>query len=225
VFASVTRARSDALYVLGGPVQFNMRTQIAQLALRPRLPSMERLWEDRPRGGVACGVGVREGGHLDLIARDPGQHARVRPHQSNDAGHNRVEHRLDIRLRAADDAQNVAGGGLRLQRRGQLAIARLEFSEEADVLDGDDGLVGEGLEQFDFAFVVGLHVRSRDSDRPNYRTISSHGHNEGTLIRSREHEDIAIRHKLWVIRNIVSVYDPAFDDAQAYEWSRRGVAG
>jgi putative tryptophan/tyrosine transport system substrate-binding protein len=37
VFAAVTRARSAALVVTGGPVQFNMRTQIAQLALMDKI--------------------------------------------------------------------------------------------------------------------------------------------------------------------------------------------
>ena len=36
-----------------------------------------------------------------------------------------------------------------LDRLGQLARPRLQLLEEADVLDGDDGLVGEGLEQRD----------------------------------------------------------------------------
>jgi putative ABC transport system substrate-binding protein len=52
VFAAVTRARSDALYVIGGPVQFNMRTQIAQLALRHRLPSISGITEDVEAGGL-----------------------------------------------------------------------------------------------------------------------------------------------------------------------------
>jgi putative ABC transport system substrate-binding protein len=46
VFAAVTRARSDALVVNGGPVQFNMRTEIAQLALRHQLPSICGITED-----------------------------------------------------------------------------------------------------------------------------------------------------------------------------------
>jgi len=52
VFAAVTRARSDALVVTGGPVQFNMRTQIAQLALRHRLPSISGIIEDVEAGGL-----------------------------------------------------------------------------------------------------------------------------------------------------------------------------
>jgi len=52
VFAAVTRARSDALVVTGGPVQFNMRTQIAQLALRHKLPSISAIVEDVEAGGL-----------------------------------------------------------------------------------------------------------------------------------------------------------------------------
>jgi putative ABC transport system substrate-binding protein len=52
VFAAVTRARSDALVVAGGPVLFNMRTQIAQLALRHRLPSISTITEDVEAGGL-----------------------------------------------------------------------------------------------------------------------------------------------------------------------------
>ena len=52
VFAAMTRARSDALVVYGGPVQFNMRTQIAQLALRHRLPSISGIIEDVEAGGL-----------------------------------------------------------------------------------------------------------------------------------------------------------------------------
>jgi hypothetical protein len=34
-----------------------------------------------------------------------------------------VENRLDVSRRAADDAQDVAGGGLLVERRGELAVA------------------------------------------------------------------------------------------------------
>ena len=50
----------------------------------------------------------------------------------------RVEHRLQIERRAADDLEHVGGGGLLLERFAQLV-------EQARVLDGDDGLRGEVL--------------------------------------------------------------------------------
>ena len=46
----------------------------------------------------------------------------------------RVEHRLQIEGRAADDLEHVGGGGLLLQRFAQLV-------EQARILDGDDGLL------------------------------------------------------------------------------------
>src|SRR5262249_39468450 len=54
----------------------------------------------------------------------------------------RIEHRLQIEGRAADNLEHVGGGGLLLQRFAQLV-------EKAGVLDGDDGLGGEALNQFD----------------------------------------------------------------------------
>ena len=47
--------------------------------------------------------------------------------------------------------EDLAGGGLLLERLGEIAIADLELLEEPDVLDGDDGLVREGLEQLDLS--------------------------------------------------------------------------
>ena len=50
----------------------------------------------------------------------------------------RLQHRLQIEGRAADDLEHVGGGGLLLQRFAQLV-------EQPRVLDGDDGLGGEVL--------------------------------------------------------------------------------
>ena len=58
-----------------------------------------------------------------------------------------VQHGLEVRRGAADHAQDLRGRRLLLQRLRQIAVARLELLEQAHVLDGDDGLVGEGLQQ------------------------------------------------------------------------------
>ena len=63
----------------------------------------------------------------------------------------RIEHRLQIEGRAADDLEHVGGGGLLLQRFAQLV-------EQPRVLNGDDGLIGEGLDQRDL--LVGEDVRT-----------------------------------------------------------------
>ena len=53
-----------------------------------------------------------------------------------------IQHRLDIRRRAGDDAQDFTRRGLLLQRL-------LEFLKQPHVLDGDHRLVGEGFKQLD----------------------------------------------------------------------------
>src|SRR5262245_23951378 len=50
------------------------------------------------------------------------------------------EYGLDVGRRARDDAQHLGGGGLLLQGFAQLV-------EQTRVFDGDDGLVGEALDQ------------------------------------------------------------------------------
>ena len=62
---------------------------------------------------------------------------------------NRIEHRLHVGRRFADDAQDLAGGGLLLERFGQRPVARLQLVEEPNVLDRDHGLIGKGLQQSD----------------------------------------------------------------------------
>ena len=56
---------------------------------------------------------------------------------------NAFEHRLCVRHRAADGLKHFGGRGL-MRGRGTLCLV-----EQARVLDGDHGLVGEGLQQLD----------------------------------------------------------------------------
>ena len=55
---------------------------------------------------------------------------------------NRLEHRLHIVGRAGDHLQDIGRCGLPLQRL-------LRLVEQPHVLDGDHGLIGKGLQQFD----------------------------------------------------------------------------
>ncbi|TKS58071.1 MAG: hypothetical protein EWM72_03244 [Nitrospira sp.] len=73
-----------------------------------------------------------------LIPLDQANRRVIGPAHPSRAPCNRVEHRLNIRRRASDHAQNLTGRGLLLQRL-------LEFLEQSHVLNGDDGLIGEGL--------------------------------------------------------------------------------
>ena len=74
-----------------------------------------------------------------------------------------VEHRLDVGRRARDHPQDLGRRRLLLQRLGQLGGSALsELREQTDVLDGDHGLVGEGLEERDLLGREGLRRRVPD---------------------------------------------------------------
>ena len=71
-----------------------------------------------------------------VLAGEYGRHIRLA--QARGRLDQRVEHRLQIERRAADDLEHVGGGGLLLQGFAQLV-------EQPRVLDGDDRLGGEVL--------------------------------------------------------------------------------
>src|SRR5215831_6230338 len=70
----------------------------------------------------------------------------------------RVEHRLQIERRAADDLEHVGGGGLLLE-------GLAEFVEQASVLYGDHRLRSEVLDQRDLLFGKWPHFLAVDDDR------------------------------------------------------------
>ncbi len=96
------------------------------------------------------GLPVRDRHAIDVpfLAVDEPLVRAAEPHRALDEAR---QHRLEVEGRAADDLEDLAGRRLLLERLGEVVVARLELREEADVLDGDDGLVGEGLEQLDLA--------------------------------------------------------------------------
>src|SRR4030095_9670745 len=81
-----------------------------------------------------------------------------------------------VRRGPADDPQNLAGGGLLLQRLGQLAVAPLQFLEQPHVFDSNDGLVREGFQQCDLRVGKRSRLRSANGDRADRRTVTQHGH-------------------------------------------------
>src|SRR5215831_4531621 len=84
----------------------------------------------------------------------------------------RVKHRLQIESRAADDLEDVGGGGLLLQRFPQLV-------EQPGILDGNDGLVGETLDQLDLLVGERSNLLPKNVDNTNQLALFEH--------RDREH--------------------------------------
>src|SRR5882724_6869373 len=94
--------------------------------------------------------------------------------QLDGASDDRVEDRLHVGLRPADDAQDLARRRLLLQRLGQLSIARPQLREQPYVLDGDDRLVGEGLEQGDLLVREWRHLIPGNEDMPDGDAVAKH---------------------------------------------------
>ena len=101
-------------------------------------------------------VGVREpdgGGRVKLLA-PPAQHeghvGLAQPRGGDDQG---LEHRAEIDGRAADDLQHVAGRGLIVEGFLQIHRALAQFSQRGGAGDGDDRLIGEGLNEGDLGVV------------------------------------------------------------------------
>src|SRR5438132_3973167 len=116
-----------------------------------------------------CGTGpvVREKSKdLTVESREK---APLAPGQSGPVLDEWLEHGLGIERRAAYHLEHFAGRRLLLERHPQLVVARLQFLEQLDVLDGDDGLVGERLEARDPRPQKGRHPAraegANDTDR------------------------------------------------------------
>ncbi len=79
-----------------------------------------------------------------------------------------IEHGLQVEGRAADDLEDFRCRCLLFERRGEFARPKLNLLEQPDVFDGDDSLVGEGLDELDLALREWPHDLPRqrkDADR------------------------------------------------------------
>ena len=78
-----------------------------------------------------------------------------------------VEHGLDFARRAADHLEHVGGGGLLLQGLAQVVGALPQLVEQPRVLDGDNGLIGEILNQFDLLISEWAYLLSVNGNYPD----------------------------------------------------------
>src|SRR5262249_49934881 len=125
---------------------------------------------------------------------------------------NRVENRLEIRGRAGDHTQDLTRCRLLLQRLGQLTIPLPQLVEQADVLDGDDGLVGEGLEERHLAVGERPDFEATDEDHAD-RLALAHERDAERGPMSRPHGVIAPQGELRAADGeVVHVNGPPVED-------------
>src|SRR5215468_2394297 len=102
------------------------------------------------------------------------------------AGENRIEYRLYVRLRAADDTQDVAGRGLRVERRPQLTVAR---------------------QQLDLLLRKWFDDSSCDRDRPDGSALTKHRHGQDGTEHTEGVDDV------WIVVVIRDLHDRCRQDA------------
>ena len=89
-----------------------------------------------------------------------------------------VEHRLQVEGGATDHLEHFAGGGLLLQRLGQIVSALAQLAEQARALDSDDGLSGEIRHQLDLLVTEWPNFLPIDRERANHLPIFQHRHSQ-----------------------------------------------
>ena len=124
-----------------------------------------KLWLINTDLDAADGYGTKMSPRNHSVPLAESQHHVIDPTNPRGALDDGVEHRLHVRRRAADDAEHLGRRRLMLQRLAQFRVALAEFLEQAHVLDGDHGLIGEGLEQRDLLVGERTNLRTANDDR------------------------------------------------------------
>jgi len=115
-----------------------------------------------------------------------------------------VEHGLDVRGGVGDHAQDVRSGRLLGQAVRQLLVALLQLREQAHVLDGDQRLVGEGLQERDLALAERPGFGAADRDGADGAAVAHHGHAEG---RAESRRDRGLPSRMLRVRQDVGNVD------------------
>jgi hypothetical protein len=128
---------------------------------------------------------------------------------------NRLKDGLDLGRRLADHAQDLARGGLLLQRLGEVAVTSLQLREQPHVLDGDDRLVREGLYQRDDALGKGSHLGPDDRDDADAHALPHHRHDQlGPIAQGVAEQATVLGHR-WLLPHVREVQGGAALDCLA----------
>src|SRR5262252_2058831 len=87
-----------------------------------------------------------------------------------------LEYRFQLARRARDDAEDLGGRRLLLQRLAQIIGALPQLVEQPRVLDGDDGLRGEIRHEPNLLVAEGRRLLTKDIDRTDQLVLPQHWH-------------------------------------------------
>jgi hypothetical protein len=98
-------------------------------------------------------------------------HAPIQRRQLNGPRHDGGQHRLEIEC-GADRLTDLAERLKLADRAAEFLRSRLQLGQQAGVLDGNDGLVGEGLEERDLVVSEPAGFAAAHRDRPDRRVVT-----------------------------------------------------
>ena len=105
-------------------------------------------------------TGLNKMSRITILSVPKSQHHVINPANPSGALDDGVEYGLHIRRRAADNAEYFGRGVLMIFSLAQFCVALLDFLEQANILDRDYRLIGEGFKKRN------LFVSERSNLRP-----------------------------------------------------------
>src|SRR5262245_6018486 len=109
---------------------------------------------------------------FDVASRAPKHRSKLGVTNVHRVFQHSIEDRLQFAWRTADDLEHIGGGGLLLKRFTQLI-------EQPRVLDGDYGLCGEVLHQFNLFIGEGAYLCAIDEKGTKQFIVLEHRHRDG----------------------------------------------
>ncbi len=86
--------------------------------------------------------------------------------------YDRLQHRFEIKHRAADHAEHIADRGLVVERGLQILGALTQFAQQPGVLHRDHRLIGKGAHELDLPFGERLDPVAREHDDADRLTLA-----------------------------------------------------
>jgi hypothetical protein len=130
----------------------------------------------RPELGLRCADRTRRGAvHLALAYED---RCGIDTAESDRGFNQRVQHRLHIGGRAADDVEHVTGRGLVFERLLEVSGAPTQFAKQPRILHGDDRLRREVLKQRDLLVRERTDLFAIDGQHTDQHLVFTQSDNE-----------------------------------------------
>src|SRR5262245_18701527 len=117
----------------------------------------------------------------------------IDPTNPRGAFDDRIEHRLHVRWRSADNAEHFGSRRLMLQGLAQFCVALLDLFEQPHVFDGNYRLGRKGFEQLDLLLREGSHFQSAYQNNPDGNALAQKRGAEDGARASALLEELGVR--------------------------------